>query len=321
VDDERFQHVPVLADRVVELLSVVPDGRFVDATVGGGGHAALLLGAHPGLHLLGIDRDDVALRAATRRLEQFGERARLVRGGFADLAQLVRDHPDPLRPPDRQGVSAVLIDLGVSSPQLDVEERGFSYRGSGPLDMRMDRRQGFTADDVVNGYDYASLVRVIRDHSEERFAPRIARAIVEARPIRDASHLVEVVRAAIPAATRRTGGHPAKRTFQAIRMEVNAELDQLADALDGAISVLQPGGRLAVLAYHSLEDRMVKDAFRDAATGGCTCPSDLPCACGAEPTVRLIRRGAWSASDEEIASNRRAESARLRVVERRGEPA
>ncbi len=319
--DDAFHHVPVLLDRVVELLSAVPDGRYVDATLGGGGHAEAVLAAHPGLHLLGIDRDDAALSAASVRLARFGDRVELVRASFGGIADIVRDHPDPLRPPDRQGVSAVLIDLGVSSPQLDRSERGFSYRGAGPLDMRMDRRQGFSADDVVNGYDYASLARVIRQHGEERFASRIARGIVDARPIRDAGHLVEVVRAAIPAAARRTGGHPAKRTFQAIRIEVNAELDQLADALDGAISVLQPGGRLAVLAYHSLEDRAVKDAFREAESGGCTCPSDLPCVCGAEPTVRLLRRGAWTASDDEVQHNRRAESVRLRVVERLGEPA
>ena len=206
----------------------------------------------------------------------------------------------------------MLLDLGVSSPQLDNPDRGFSYRASGPLDMRMDRRQGFTADDVVNRYDYATLARIIRDNSDERFASRIARAIVAARPIEDSSHLARVVRDAIPAAARRSGGHPAKRTFQAIRMEVNAEIDQLTTALDDAMAMLQPGGRLAVLAYHSLEDRTVKQHFADAATGGCTCPSGLPCACGAEPTVRLLRRGAWKADETEIAANRRAPERPLR---------
>lgn len=317
MSDDAFHHVPVLVDRVVELFSVVPDGLYVDATLGGGGHAAAVLAAHPGLQLLGIDRDDVAISAATERLAPFGDRVHIVRAGFAELERIVRERPDL----SDQGVSAVLMDLGVSSPQLDQMDRGFSYRSDAPLDMRMDRRQGFSADDVVNGYEYSALVRVIRDHGEERFATRIARAIVDARPILDSAQLMEVVRNAIPAAARRTGGHPAKRTFQAIRIEVNQELDQLATALDGALSVLQPGGRLAVMSYHSLEDRLVKDELLEASTGGCVCPAGLPCACGAEPTVRLIKRGAWKASDDEIAANRRAESVRLRAVERLGEPA
>ncbi len=321
MDDDAFHHVPVLVDRVVELLAAVPDGRFVDATLGGGGHAAAVLAAHPGLELLGIDRDDAALAAAAERLAPFRERVQLVRGAAGDLAGLVRAHPPIHHRTPGTGVTAVLLDLGVSSPQLDRADRGFSYRSAGPLDMRMDRRQGFTADDVVNHYDYATLARVIRDNADERFASRIARAIVEARPIEDSSHLARVVRDAIPAAARRTGGHPAKRTFQAIRMEVNAELDQLAAALDDAVALLQPGGRLAVLAYHSLEDRAVKDHFRDDATGGCTCPPGLPCACGAEPTVRLLRSGAWKATSDEVEVNRRAESVRLRAVEKLGEPA
>ncbi|MFM7510034.1 MAG: 16S rRNA (cytosine(1402)-N(4))-methyltransferase RsmH [Actinomycetota bacterium] len=321
MDDESFHHVPVLLDRVVELLAAVPDGRFVDATLGGGGHAAAVLAAHPGLELIGIDRDDAALAAAAVRLAPFSDRTQLVRASAGDLLEVVGDHPPVHRSTNRKGVSAVLLDLGVSSPQLDHADRGFSYRSAGPLDMRMDRSQGFTADDVVNHYDYAALARIIRDNSDERFASRIARAIVAARPIEDSAHLARVVRDAIPAAARRTGGHPAKRTFQAIRMEVNAELDQLAAALDDAVALLQPGGRLAVLAYHSLEDRMVKDRFADAASGGCECPVGLPCVCGAEPTVRLLRRGAWKASAEEVAVNRRAESVRLRAVERLGEPA
>ena len=209
----------------------------------------------------------------------------------------------------------MLMDLGVSSPQLDVAERGFSYRSAAPLDMRMDRRQSFSALDVVNDYSYAELVRVIRDFGEERYASRIARAVVEARPLADTEQLAEIVRDAIPAPARRTGGHPAKRTFQAIRMEVNHELEQLADALDGALSVLSPGGRMVVMSYHSLEDRLVKSTLRDAESGGCVCPQTLPCVCGAEPTVRLLKRGAWTASADEVAANRRAESVRLRAVE------
>lgn len=214
-----------------------------------------------------------------------------------------------------------MIDLGVSSHQLDVAERGFSYRDSAPLDMRMNRTQMLDASVVVNEYSEADLAGVIRRFGEERFAGRIAGAIVAARPITDTATLADVVRNAIPAAARRHGGHPAKRTFQAIRIEVNAELDQLVAALDGAISSLAPGGRLAVLSYHSLEDRLVKDAFREAETGGCVCPPKLPCACGAEPTVRLLRRGAWKASPQEIEQNPRARSVRMRAVERLGQEA
>lgn len=312
--DDRFRHVPVLLDRVVELFVAVPDGLYVDATLGGGGHAAAILGAHPGLRLLGLDRDDAACAAAARRLAPFGDRVEIVRSGFDQLERLVTERTT-------QGASAVLFDLGVSSPQLDVPERGFSYRSGAPLDMRMDRRQALSARDVVNGYPYSQLARVIAAYGEERFAGRIARAIVDARPIETTDQLAEVVRDAIPAPARRTGGHPAKRTFQAIRIEVNHELDQLADALDGALSVLQPGGRLAVLSYHSLEDRLVKQRLRDAETGGCVCPPGMPCACGAEPTVRLLKRGAWKASADEVADNPRAESVRLRAVERVPEPA
>lgn len=309
-----FSHVPVLLDRVVELFRDVAPGLYVDATLGGGGHAAAVLAANPGLRLLGLDRDDVAIAAAGRRLAPFGDRVEIVRTGFDRLAEVVRERTD-------EGASAVLMDLGVSSPQLDVAERGFSYRAAAPLDMRMDRRQSLSALEVVNDYSYPELARIIREFGEERYAGRIARAIVDARPVTDTDHLAEIVRDAIPAPARRTGGHPAKRTFQAIRIEVNRELDQLADALDGALSVLAPGGRLAVMSYHSLEDRLVKSTFREAETGGCVCPQDLPCACGAEPTVRLLKRGAWTASADEAASNRRAESVRLRAVERLSEQA
>ena len=210
----------------------------------------------------------------------------------------------------------MLFDLGVSSPQLDVAERGFSYRSGAPLDMRMDRRQAFSALDVVNGYSFSQLARVIQTYGEDRFARRIARAIVDARPIENTARLAEVVRDAIPAPARRTGGHPAKRTFQAVRMEVNRELDQLAEALDGALSVLVPGGRMAVMSYHSLEDRMVKQFFRQQVEG-CTCPPKLPyCACGFVAGFRLVARRAIFASPEEVAENPRARSARLRALQR-----
>ena len=314
-DEPDFVHVPVLLDRVVELFREVPAGLYVDATLGGGGHAAAVLAAHPGLRLLGLDRDDVAIAAARRRLAPFGaERVEIVRTGFDRLAELVRERTD-------EGASAVLMDLGVSSPQLDVAERGFSYRAAAPLDMRMDRRQPRSALDVVNEYGYSELARVIAEFGEERYATRIARAIIQARPVQDTATLAEIVRDAIPAPARRSGGHPAKRTFQAIRIEVNRELEQLAEALDGALSVLAPGGRLAVMSYHSLEDRLVKSTMRAAETGGCECPPGLPCACGAQPTVRLLKRGAWTASPDEVEVNRRAESVRLRAVERLREQA
>jgi len=311
---DEFSHTPVLLDRIVDLFKDVPPGLYVDGTLGGAGHARAVLQANPGLRLLGLDRDEVALAAAARNLVDMSDRVELVRTGFDQLEHLVNERT-------HQGASAVLLDLGVSSPQLDEPDRGFSYRSAAPLDMRMDRRDQKSAMQVVNEYTYPELARVIRTYGEERFASRIARAIVEARPVTDTSQLAEVIRDAIPAPARRTGGHPAKRTFQAIRIEVNSELEQLSDALDGALSILAPGGRLAVLSYHSLEDRMVKSAFRQAETGGCVCPAGLPCACGAEPTVRLLKRGAWKADSQEIDLNRRAESVRLRAVERLEEQA
>ena len=307
-------HVPVLLDLVVDLFRDVPPGLYVDATLGGGGHARAVLEANPGLRLLGLDRDDVAIEAASRNLAHLGDRVEIVRTGFDQIEHLVRERTE-------QGASAVLMDLGVSSPQLDVAERGFSYRSAAPLDMRMDRRQATSAVDVVNEYSFPELVRVIRAYGEERYASRVARSIIEARPVRDTEHLAEVVRDAIPAPARRKGGHPAKRTFQALRIEVNRELEQLADALDGALSVLAPGGRLAVMSYHSLEDKLVKSTMREAETGGCVCPPGLPCACGAEPTVRLLKRGAWTAPADEVERNRRSESVRVRAVERLAEQA
>ncbi len=306
--DPRFVHVPVLVERVVSVFAELPEGLFVDATVGGGGHAEAVLEANPGLRLLGIDRDELAIEAAGRRLARFSDRIEIVRGGFDRLAELVDERTE-------QGAIAVLMDLGVSSPQIDVEERGFSYRGSGPLDMRMDRRQDSTANDVINEYSFPALRRVLGEYGDERFADRIARAIVDSRPVADTAELAEIVRDAIPAPARRTGGHPAKRTFQAVRIEVNRELDQLADALDAALTRLAPGGRLAVLSYHSGEDRMVKATLREAETGGCVCPPGLDCVCGAEPTVKLLKRGAWKADADEVAVNRRAQSVRMRAAE------
>ena len=307
-----FAHTPVMVDDVVSLFEPVPPGIIVDATVGAGGHAAALLRAHPHLSLLGIDRDMDAVRAARAALGPFGRRARVVHARFDSLTEIVAEASTARDEP----VSGVLFDLGVSSPQLDRAERGFSYRGDGPLDMRMDRTQVLSAADVVNAWSEADLVQLLAANGEGRFARRIARAVIAARPVLSTGQLVEVVKRVIPAAARRRGGHPAKRVFQALRLAVNEELDVLGPALDQALSLLVPAGRCVVLAYHSGEDRIVKDRFRTAATGGCSCPPGLPCACGAQPTVRLLFRGARMPSAEEVAANPRAESARMRAVER-----
>ena len=301
-----FAHRPVMLDEVVAAFAAVPAGLLVDATLGGAGHAVALLASRTDCELLGIDQDADALSAAQARLASFGARATTAGARFDGLAEVLGQ---------RRAVG-VLFDLGVSSPQLDRPERGFSYRFDAPLDMRMDTRGTTTARDVVNGYDEHDLARVLREYGDERFAGRIARAVVAARPVETTGELAEIVRGAIPAPARRTGGHPAKRTFQALRIEVNDELGVLRRALVAAIDLLAPGGRIAVLSYHSGEDRIVKEILRSAATGGCTCPADLPCACGAVATMRLVRRGGSTPTSDEIASNPRAESARLRVAER-----
>jgi 16S rRNA (cytosine1402-N4)-methyltransferase len=302
-------HLPVMVAEVVEVLRTVPPGLLVDATLGAGGHAAALLDALPDHVLLGVDRDDAALATAGEALARFGDRVILRRANFDELADVVaatgHDH-----------ASAVLLDLGVSSMQLDDAGRGFSYRGDGPLDMRADRRQPLTAADVVNDYDEADLRRILATAGEERFAGRVARAIVAARPLTTTGRLAEVVRDAIPAPARRRGGHPAKRSFQAIRIEVNGELATLGATIDQAVAVLAPGGRVAVLAYHSGEDRIVKARLNDAVTGGCVCPPRLPCVCGAVPRARLVWRGAHRPGPAELEANPRSESARLRAAEK-----
>lgn len=304
-----FVHHPVMVDQIVDLFASVPAGWMVDATVGGGGHADAILDAHTQLKVLGLDQDPDALGAAGVRLGRHGGRVRLRRTRFNRLAEAIAaENVDP--------VVAVLFDLGVSSPQFDRAERGFSYRHAGPLDMRMDPDQSLSADDIVNQWPAADLVALLRRNSDERHAARIARSIVAHRPVANTAALAEIVRDAIPAAARRRGGHPAKRTFQALRIEVNDELSILADSIDQAIDVLVPGGRLAVLSYHSGEDRIVKQRLRHAATGGCSCPPALPCGCGAVPTLRLLRSGGWTPGADEIERNPRAGSARLRAGEK-----
>jgi 16S rRNA (cytosine1402-N4)-methyltransferase len=304
----EFVHEPVMVDEIVDVFSPVPAGTLLDATLGGGGHAEAVLDRCPQLSLLGLDRDEQALTAARRRLHRFGNRVTTVHSRFDRLGEVIDDE-------GVEGLSGALFDLGVSSPQLDRAERGFSYRNEGPLDMRMDRTEGLTAADVVNGYDEAELARIIRDYGDERFAARIAKRIVAARPISTTAELAAIVTAAIPAATRRRGGHPAKRTFQALRIEVNSELAQLPPALDRAIEATVPSGRVAVLTYHSGEDRLVKQRFAAATTGDCTCPPGVPCVCGAVATVRRVR-APRTPSAEQAERNPRARSARLRVVEK-----
>jgi len=303
-----FEHDPVMHSEITAVFATVPPGTIVDATLGGGGHSAALLDSRDDLDVLGIDQDPHALEAAKARLAPYGQRVRTSRRRFDQLAEALDEH-------DITEISGALFDLGVSSPQLDRGERGFSYRHEGPLDMRMDVDQTWSADDVVNGYAEQDLARVIRRYGDERFANRIARAICAARPIQSTTELAAVVTTAIPAAARRTGGHPAKRTFQAIRIEVNDELGVLPDAIDQAVDATVPGGRIAVLSYHSGEDRIVKHRFALAA-GACDCPHDLPCVCGAIQTVRIVRGVSKKASSDEQSTNRRAASARLRVVER-----
>ena len=313
------RHVPVLLPRVTELLDPALRDRpavLVDATLGLGGHAAALLAAHPRLTLVGLDRDPQALALAGRRLVAFADRTHLVHAVYDRI-------PDVLGELGLPRVDGVLFDLGVSSLQLDATERGFSYSRDADLDMRMDPDRGQTAADVLNTYPVPELARVLREYGEERFASRIATAIARRRaqrPLRRSAELVELLYEAVPAASRRTGGHPAKRTFQALRIEVNGELEALAAAVPAAIDALAVGGRVVVLAYQSLEDRIVKRELAERARSRTPdgLPVELP---GHGPELRLLTRGAETASDDEIADNPRAASVRLRAAERIGEAA
>ena len=305
-----FAHLPVMLEQITDVFSDMNDGVFLDATLGGAGHSTAILTAHPRVSLLGIDQDDMALESAEQVLAAAGCSGRVaLRRARFDAAALIAA---------KEGISALsgaLFDLGVSSPQFDVAERGFSYRFDAPLDMRMDRTQTLSADVIVNTYDEDALTSMLRRNADERHAYRIAKAIIAARPIHSTVRLSDVVSSAIPAPARRRGGHPAKRTFQAIRIEVNAELEILPGALRNVISLLAPGARLAVLSYHSGEDRIVKSVMRSAETGDCDCPPNLPCGCGAVRSVVRVR-APRDASRAELALNPRSSSARLRVVEK-----
>ena len=303
-------HEPVLAEAVADLLvPVLGAGVFVDATLGRGGHTRRVLEGAPACRAVGIDRDGDALEESGTNLAAYRDRMVLVRANFEELAAVL----------ERLGIASVrgvLLDLGVSSPQLDRADRGFSFRSDGPLDMRMDLSQDRTAADVVNTYEERTLARVIARYGEERFAGRIARRIVAARPVTTTAHLAEVVADAIPQATRRHGPHPARRTFQALRIEVNDELTALERVLPQAHDALEPGGRVVLISYHSLEDRLVKRFFA-AAARDCICPPDFPvCRCDARATLRVITRRPVRPSADELERNPRAAAAKLRAAER-----
>ncbi len=309
----EFRHVPVLLDECLEGLSIKPDGIYVDGTLGGGGHASAVCERLSGSGtLIGIDRDRDAIDAAGKRLENYPCRKIFVNRNYSDIKEILKDN-------GIDSIDGALLDLGVSSFQLDNAERGFSYMNDAPLDMRMNRDDSLTAKDVVNGYSRADLTRIISAYGEERWASRIASFIEEARkekPIETTGELTEIIKAAIPASARRTGPHPAKRTFQAIRIEVNEELTRLEKALEDFCDVLSPGGRLCVISFHSLEDRIVKDVMARRADP-CTCPPDIPvCVCGKVADIKKITRKPVVPSGEEQEDNPRARSAKLRICEK-----
>jgi 16S rRNA (cytosine1402-N4)-methyltransferase len=309
----EYRHQPVLLAEVLQHLKLPKGGIVVDATVGAGGHALGIIEAlgKQGF-LVGLDVDNEALDAAAKTLAPFGQQIKLIRESYKNLDKV-------LTALSLGKVDAFLFDLGVASFQLDEAERGFSYRFDAPLDMRFDRREKLTAFHVVNKYSEKELARVIREYGEEKWAKKIAREIILRRakkPIERTSELAEIVRKAIPAPARRKGPHPARRTFQALRIEVNRELEGLGEAIRTAVRWLNPGGRIAVISYHSLEDRIVKKAFRDLARG-CVCPPDIPrCVCGKKALMKVLTRRVVKPSPEEVKKNPRADSARLRVAER-----
>lgn len=309
-----FEHKSVLLYETVDSLNIKPDGIYVDGTLGGGGHAfevASRLGENG--RLIGIDQDADAIKAATERLEPFKEKVTIVRSNYRNIREVLAGL-------GIQKVDGIYLDLGVSSYQLDTAERGFTYREDAPLDMRMDQRNEKTAADIVNDYTEMELFRVIRDYGEDKFAKNIAKHIVRAREngrIETTDQLVEIIKAAIPAKMRMEGGHPAKRTFQAIRIELNKELEVLTESIDTMIDLLNPNGRLSIITFHSLEDRIVKLRFRDN-ENPCVCPPNLPvCVCGKKSKGKVITRKPIIPADEEIEENKRSKSSKLRVFERR----
>ena len=309
----EFNHYSVMLHETIEELHIQPDGIYVDGTLGGGGHAYEVCSRLSDRgHFYGIDQDAAAIQAAGERLSDFGEKVSIIRSNYCQMVQ-------ELKTRGVTGVDGIVLDLGVSSYQLDEADRGFTYREDAALDMRMDQRQDKTAKDIVNGYSEMELYRVIRDYGEDKFAKNIAKHIVQARekkPIETTGELVEIIKAAIPAKIRMQKGHPAKQTFQAIRIELNRELEVLRDSLDDMIDFLNPGGRLCIITFHSLEDRIVKNAFRKN-EHPCTCPPDFPvCVCGKVSKGRVITRKPILPGERELEENSRSKSAKLRVFER-----
>lgn len=311
----EFHHLPVLLNECIEGLNIRPDGAYLDCTLGGAGHSSEILKRLNGGRLYGIDRDANAITAATQRLDGLNPHADFtsIRGNFHDARQLLQNQNAPL-------LDGILADLGVSSHQLDVRERGFSYHDDAPLDMRMDQSQPLSAREIVNTWSEDEINRIIRDYGEENWARQIARVICDRRKdasIETTGELVRIIDAAIPKKFRaKDGSHPARRTFQALRIAVNDELDPLAPAIEDLVSLLKPGGRLCIITFHSLEDRIVKNCFRTLANP-CVCPKNMPvCVCGKKPQIELINRKPISASAEELAANPRARSANLRIAEK-----
>ena len=309
----EFSHYSVMLKETIEELKVKSDGIYVDGTLGGGGHAyEVCKRLSDAGHFYGIDQDAAAIAAASPRLSEFGNRVTIIRSNYCEMCKELRDR-------GVTGVDGIVLDLGVSSYQLDEADRGFTYREDAALDMRMDQRQEKTARDIVNGYSEMDLYRIIRDYGEDKFAKNIAKHIVQARerqPIETTGELVEIIKAAIPAKIRMQKGHPAKQTFQAIRIELNRELEVLRDSLDDMIDFLNPGGRLCIITFHSLEDRIVKNAFRKN-EHPCTCPPDFPvCVCGKTPKGKVVTRKPILPGEGELEENSRSKSAKLRVFER-----